>query len=127
MYCATNVEVYPAVTWSTPKKSQYHMTAGNDAAISSGSCHDSSTVSTKTCTVMKLWLTIRGSASLSSSFEPPGVACWRLRGACCGGLGLSRTGGLDRADRFRVRTGGHAVIRLGMRGRVELSGGGWAG
>ena len=55
------------MTCSTPKNSQYHITAGNDAVISSGSCRDRSTVSTNTCTVMKLWLTMSGRASLSSS------------------------------------------------------------
>src|SRR5688500_3846834 len=62
VYWATNVDVYPAVTWRTPKNSQYHMTAGNDAVISSLLCHDSSRVSTNTCTVMKLWLRMSGSA-----------------------------------------------------------------
>jgi hypothetical protein len=50
------------------------MTAGNDAAISSGSCCDRSSVSTNTCTVMKLWLTINGAASASNSQLPPARA-----------------------------------------------------
>jgi hypothetical protein len=54
VYWATNVATYPAATWSSPNGSQNYMTAGNDAAISRGSCHDNTTVSTKTWTVMKL-------------------------------------------------------------------------
>ena len=49
------------------------MTAGNDAAISRGSCQASRIVSTNTWTVMKPWLTTSGSASVSSSRLPP----WR--------------------------------------------------
>ncbi len=82
VYWATKVETYPAVTWSNPNGSQYHMTAGNDAAISRESCQASRIVSRNTWTVMKLWLTTSGSASVSSSRLPPGT------GSC----GLERPG-----------------------------------
>src|SRR3954470_3214358 len=74
LYWATNVDVYPAVTWRTPKNSQNHMTAGNEAVMSAARYHDSSRVSTNTCTVMKLWLRISGRASRRSSRDPPGTS-----------------------------------------------------
>src|SRR5262249_29662322 len=49
------------------------MTAGKEAAISRESCQARRMVSTKTWTVMKLWLTIRGAARGGSSRLPPGV------------------------------------------------------
>src|SRR5882724_2859050 len=48
--------------------------AGNDAVISSELWRARSTVSTNTCTVMKLWLTTRGAASTSNSRLPPAEA-----------------------------------------------------
>ena len=36
---------------------------------------------------------------------------------------LAFSGGLDHSDRFRIGAGGHAMIRRGPRGRVELNGG----
>ena len=69
------------MTWRKPNSSQNHITAGKEAAISRGSCQARRTVSTNTWTVMKLWLTINGAASASSSRLPPGMcACGALRG-----------------------------------------------
>src|SRR5438132_1174610 len=81
-----------------PNGSQNHMTAGNEAVISSGSCQDRSTVSRNTCTVMKLWLTINGAANVKSSQLPPGRGAARaVAGADSGTRADSVGSGVDSA------------------------------
>ena len=100
MYWATNVDTYPAVTWSSPNGSQNHMTAGNDAAISRGSCQASRIVSTNTWTVMKLWLTISGRASAEQLAAAP------ERGDSGGGIAATASG------RASVRSAASSMIPL---------------
>ena len=80
---------------------------------------------------MKLWLTISGSASVSSSFDPPGVAFWILSGATEVSMGswpggsachsASGSGRLRRADRFGIWTGRNTVVRFADGGWVDIA------